>query len=115
VSVHAGTPLDTWPVARTTLLGGALTTLPDEDAVLVLQRASAATAPGGRMLVVEHLLVEDEIDDHDAGDDLLLLCLHGSGFRTADEVRALIARAGLTIAGERVIGWGEPVFEVAVG
>ncbi len=115
IAVHHGTSLDTWPRAQTTVLGAALAALPDDDAVLAMRRAHAATEPGGRMLVVEHLLVEDEIDEHDASDDLLLLCLHGSGFRTAAEVRALIARAGLAIARERVIGWGEPVFEVAVG
>ncbi|MFT4260713.1 siderophore-interacting protein [Microbacterium sp.] len=113
VRVHHGAVLDEWPEADTVVLGGALAALRDADAVVALQRAHAATLPGGRMLVVEHLLVPEEIDDHDAAEDLQLFCLHGSGFRTRDELQGLIAAAGLVVARERTIGWGEPVFEVA--
>ncbi|MHC9046940.1 siderophore-interacting protein [Microbacterium saperdae] len=112
VQVHPGDATGTWPEARTVVLGGALSTLPDQDAVRALQQARAAVLPGGRMLVVEHLLVPEEIDDHDAAEDLQLFCLHGSGFRTRDEVLALIAAAGIEVARERTIGWGEPVFEI---
>lgn len=115
VTIHAGTVLGSWPEAETVILGSALAVLPDADAILTLQRAHAAVATGGRMLVVEHLLEEAEIDDHDAAEDLELFGLYGSGFRTRDEVLSLIERAGLTVAAETVIGWGEPVFEIAGG
>lgn len=101
-----------WPEGETVVLGGALAVLPDADAVATLAQAQTALLPGGRLLVVEHLLVPEEIDDHDAAEDLQLLCTYGSGFRTREEVLALIARAGLTVARERTIGWGEPVFEI---
>ena len=115
---HVRTPHDAdagdWPDGDTVVLGGALAVLSDADAVDVLRRAHAAARPGGRMLVVEHLLVPEEIDDHDAAEDLQLFCVYGSGFRTRDEVLALIASAGLTVAQEQTIGWGEPVFEIRV-
>ncbi|MFT4157286.1 MAG: siderophore-interacting protein [Microbacterium sp.] len=113
VRVHHGTVLDEWPEGDTVILAGALAALRDSDAVAALQRAHSAIAPTGRMLVVEHLLDPEEIDDHDAAEDLQLFCLYGSGFRTRDEVRGLIAAAGLVVAQERTIGWGEPVFEIA--
>jgi len=116
VGTHVRTHDDTqtWPEGETVVLGGALAVLSDDDSVAALARAYAAVLPGGRMLVVEHLLVPEEIDDHDAAEDLQLFCTYGSGFRTREEVRALIARAGLTVARERTIGWGEPVFEILV-
>lgn len=113
VHTHAGAAED-FPEAETVVLGSALAVLSDDDSVAALGRAHAATLPGGRMLIVEHLLVPEEIDDHDAAEDLQLFCTYGSGFRTREEVRALIARAGLTLARERTIGWGEPVFEIRV-
>lgn len=109
-----GAEATSWPQGETVVLGGALAVLLDADAVDALTRAHAAALPGGRMLVVEHLLIPEEIDDHDAAEDLQLFCAYGSGFRTREEVLALIARAGLTIARERTIGWGEPVFEVRI-
>ncbi|PRB13086.1 siderophore-interacting protein [Microbacterium sp. MYb62] len=114
VRAHLDTDAEEWPEGETVVLGGALAVLSDADAVEALTRAHAAALPGGRMLVVEHLLVPDEIDDHDAAEDLQLFCTYGSGFRTREEVLALIDLAGLTVAEERTIGWGEPVFEVRV-
>lgn len=113
VHTHTGAA-ESWPEGETVVLGGALAVLSDDDSVAALARAHAAAIPGGRMLVVEHLLVPEEIDDHDAAEDLQLFCTYGSGFRTREEVLALIARAGLTLAQERTIGWGEPVFEIRV-
>ncbi|MBG0717225.1 siderophore-interacting protein [Microbacterium sp. 2C] len=112
VCAHLGSVLDPWPRAETVVLGSTLADLNDNDAVQALRNAYDAVEDGGRMLVVEHLLVPDEIDDHDAAADLQSFCLHGSGFRTADEVRTLITRAGLDISRENTIGWGEPVFEI---
>ncbi|WEK60951.1 MAG: siderophore-interacting protein [Candidatus Microbacterium colombiense] len=112
VHPHEGSATEAWPEGDTVVLGGVLTALPDDDAVRALQQAHAAVGDGGRMLVVEHLLVPEEIDDHDAAEDLQLFCLHGSGFRTRGEVLTLIAAAGIEVARERTIGWGEPVFEI---
>ena len=112
IRMHSGA--EAWPEGETVVLGGALAVLSDADAVEVLAHAHAAVRPGGRMLVVEHLLVPEEIDDHDAAEDLQLFCTYGSGFRTREEVLALITRAGLAVGRERMIGWGEPVFEIRV-
>ena len=34
------------------------------------------------------------------------LTLHGSGYRTEDELEAVIAGAGLTVVATSLVGWG---------
>ncbi|KAM9866930.1 hypothetical protein ACIFOC_00251 [Leucobacter aridicollis] len=110
VRVFHGTGLDAWPVIEgTRLLVGALRDLPDEDAAHLLRGAAAGD---GRLLVFETLLGIDEIDDHDAGEDLAALCLTGVGLRTRAEVETVILAAGLE-SEARAIGWGELLFTVA--
>ena len=41
--------------------------------------------------------------------DLLALTVHGSGLRTAAELDAVIARAGLVRAERHTVGWGTGV------
>ena len=110
VTVVHGTGLDSWPVTDgTVLLVGALRDLPDADAAHLLRLAAGA---GGRVLVFETLLGIDEIDDHDAGDDLRALCTTGVGTRTLAELEAVVAAAGLS-ATARSIGWGELLLTLA--
>lgn len=109
VHVVHGTGLDAWPArGGTTLLVGALRDLPDEDAAHLLRGAASA---GNRLLMFETLLGIDEIDDHDAGEDLAALCLTGVGLRTRAELEAVVAAAGLA-SEARAIGWGELLFTV---
>ncbi|MEV6281561.1 siderophore-interacting protein [Kribbella sp. NPDC051770] len=78
----------------------------DAEASLILQRAAASLRPGGRVLLVESTFDPDELDEHDAELDILRLTLHGSGYRTADELEAVIADAGLRLIEKSVVGWG---------
>nr|WP_272954686.1 siderophore-interacting protein [Kribbella sandramycini] len=79
---------------------------PDAEARLILQRAAASLGPEGRLLLVEATFDPSELDEHDAELDLLRLTLHGSGYRTKDELEAVIADAGLTVVETSLVGWG---------
>ncbi|GAB3949642.1 hypothetical protein GCM10029976_082970 [Kribbella albertanoniae] len=79
---------------------------PDAEARLILQRAAASLGPDGRVLLVEATFDPDELDEHDAELDLLRLTLHGSGYRTKDELEAVIADAGLKVVERSLVGWG---------
>lgn len=79
----------------------------DAEARLILQRAAASLRPGGRVLLVEDTFDLDELDEHDAELDLLRLTLHGSGYRTEDELESVIAGAGLRTIETSLVGWGK--------
>ncbi|WP_155054114.1 siderophore-interacting protein [Streptomyces blattellae] len=78
----------------------------DAEAKLILQQAAASLSPGGRVLLVEDTFDLDELDEHDAELDILRLTLHGSGYRTEDELKAVIAGAGLKVITTSLVGWG---------
>nr|WP_277349577.1 siderophore-interacting protein [Streptomyces sp. S3(2020)] len=78
----------------------------DAEARLILQQAAASLSPGGRVLLVEDTFDPDELDEHDAERDILQLTLHGSGYRTEDELEAVIASAGLKVIQTLLVGWG---------
>jgi hypothetical protein len=78
----------------------------DAEARLILQQAAASLSPGGRLLLVEDTFDPAELDEHDAERDILQLTLHGSGYRTEDELEAVIAGAGLTVIEKSLVGWG---------
>jgi NADPH-dependent ferric siderophore reductase len=78
----------------------------DAEARLILQQAAASLSPGGRVLLVEDTFDLDELDEHDAERDILQLTLHGSGYRTEDELEAVIAGAGLKVIQTSLVGWG---------
>jgi NADPH-dependent ferric siderophore reductase len=78
----------------------------DAEAKLILQQAAASLSPGGRVLLVEDTFDPDELDEHDAERDILQLTLHGSGYRTEDELEAVITGAGLKLIQTSLVGWG---------
>nr|WP_239062465.1 siderophore-interacting protein [Streptomyces sp. SID13031] len=78
----------------------------DPEARFILQQAAASLSPGGRVLLVEDTFDLDELDEHDAELDIMRLTLHGSGYRTEDELEAVIAGAGLTVIATPLVGWG---------
>ncbi|GLZ09634.1 hypothetical protein Acsp03_71000 [Actinomadura sp. NBRC 104412] len=81
----------------------------DAEAKLILRQAAASLSPGGRVLLVEDTFDPDELDEHDAELDILRLTLHGSGYRTEDELKAVIAGAGLRVIATSLVGWGNTV------
>lgn len=100
------------PPADAVFIIRALKTLPDADAAHALHRAAQSLLPGGRVLLIEDLFDTDELDEHDGEADLLALTVHGSGLRTAAELDAVIARAGLVRRAEHTVGWDTAVHEL---
>lgn len=118
VRVHHGGALDGWHhavredgQADVVLLAGLLGQYPDADAVHLLRAAATAVRPGGRLLVFEPQLDPADFDEHAGEYDLLLLCVHGSGLRTARELCELAGQAGLDVTDQTTIGWGVRVLE----
>ncbi|MFD8692547.1 SIP domain-containing protein [Streptomyces sp. NPDC059651] len=100
------------PAADAVLVSRAFKTLPDADAAHALRRAAENLVPGGRVLLIEDTFDTDELDEHDGEEDLIGLVCHGSGLRTAAELDAVIARAGLTRRAAHTVGLGVTVHEL---
>ncbi|MFF8570203.1 SIP domain-containing protein [Streptomyces sp. NPDC015408] len=100
------------PAADAVLISRAFKTLPDADAAHALRRAAENLTPGGRVLLIEEVLDTDDLDEHEGEEDLIGLACHGSGLRTAAELDAVIARAGLTRRSARTVGLGTTVHEL---
>ncbi|WP_307798080.1 SIP domain-containing protein [Actinoplanes flavus] len=112
VSVAGQSVFEPSPPADAVFVIRAFKTLADADAAHALRRAAENLLPGGRVLLVEDLLDTDDLDEHDGEADLLALTVHGSGLRTAAELDAVIARAGLVRAARHTVGWGTTVHEL---
>ncbi|WP_062437947.1 siderophore-interacting protein [Herbidospora daliensis] len=100
------------PAADAVLVSRAFKTLPDADAAHALRRAAENLVPGGRVLLIEDVFDVDALDEHDGEEDLIALASHGSGLRTAAELDAVIARAGLTRGSAHTVGLGVTVHEL---
>lgn len=102
VIVHEGSFFDPLPPAETVVLAQVLHDWPDVDAARLLAGAAAAASPDGRVVLVERLA--------DAGSapamDLLMASLFGSHERSAAELDALSATAGLVPVGRSDTGTG---------
>lgn len=100
------------PAADAVFVIRAFKALPDADAAHALRRAAENLLPGGRVLLVEETFDLDDLDEHDGEADLLALCVHGSGVRTAAELDAVITRAGLARTRTHTVGWGTTIHEL---
>ncbi|MER5894565.1 siderophore-interacting protein [Streptomyces sp. NPDC001876] len=112
VSVLEQSVFEPGPAADAVLVSRAFKTLPDADAAHALRRAAENLVPGGRVLLIEEVFDTDELDEHDGEGDLIGLVCHGSGLRTAAELDAVIARAGLTRRAAHTVGLGTTVHEL---
>jgi SAM-dependent methyltransferase len=79
----------------------------DEQSVRLLRNCREAMAPGGRVLVVEHVIAKGNGADLGKLMDISMMTLTGGMERTAEEFRGLLARAGLRLT--RVIPTTSPV------
>ncbi|MET9972876.1 methyltransferase, partial [Streptomyces sp. NPDC006356] len=112
VSVLEQSVFEPSPAADAVLISRAFKTLPDADAAHALRRAAENLTPDGRVLLIEEVFDTDDLDEHDGEADLIGLVCHGSGLRTAAELDAVIARAGLTRRSARTVGLGVTVHEL---
>jgi hypothetical protein len=79
----------------------------DESAVKILRNCRKAMAPGGRVLVVEHVIPPGNGANWGKLLDINMMALTGGKERGRDEFRALFASAGLKLA--RVIPTSTPL------
>ncbi|MFT4264152.1 MAG: siderophore-interacting protein [Nocardioides sp.] len=100
------------PDADAVLVSRVLKPLPDADAAHALRRVAQGLLPGGRVLLIEETFDTDDLDEHDGEADLLALTVHGSGLRTAAELDAVIADAGLARSAAHIVGWGTTIHEL---
>jgi NADPH-dependent ferric siderophore reductase len=106
VTVTDAGPTEFAPGADAVLFVHELSAQRDADAALILRRAAASLAPGGRILLLEDTFDTEQLDEHAAENDLQLLTLYGSGHRTDTELDDVIAAAGLRTAETEAVGWG---------
>lgn len=98
------------PRSDAVLLSSVLGMHPDADALHILRQSTASVRPGGRVLVFGRVLDTDRANEYDYEEDLIDFALTGGGARRRDEHLALFADAGLTVADESTIGWGDTLF-----
>lgn len=72
---------------------------PDDKAVELLTAIGKAMAPGGRLLVIDHLLPDDGEFHPALLADLHMLVVLGGRDRTEEELRALLEQAGFAVTG----------------
>jgi NADPH-dependent ferric siderophore reductase len=112
VSVVEQSVFEPSPAADMIFISRAFKALPDADAAYALRRAAENLLPGGRVLLIEEIFDTDDLDDHDGEADLVALTSHGSGLRTATELDAVIAHAGLVRRTTHTVGWGTTIHDL---
>ncbi|MGA9872556.1 MAG: siderophore-interacting protein [Rhodococcus sp. (in: high G+C Gram-positive bacteria)] len=81
---------------------------PDADARVLLRTIASSST---RTVLITEVFDPVTADDHDTEDDLLQLCLHGTGRRTAEELLVLVVESGFDEPRLGSLGWGSTVVE----
>lgn len=87
---------------------GVVETLPDGDAAVAL---TAYAESAGRVVIPTRLMDPETTNDYETEEDLLRMCVFGSGSRTEAEMRALINSVGVGALHVGPLGWGAYVVE----
>ncbi|NUR88049.1 MAG: hydroxyneurosporene methyltransferase [Nonomuraea sp.] len=94
------------------LLASVLHNWDDDDAVTILRNVRAAMNPGGRVLVLEVVLPDDEAAHLGKDIDMRMLAIFNGGTeRSREEYAALLDRAGLRLAEVVELGSGANLIE----
>jgi hypothetical protein len=94
--------------ADTHLMCSVLHDWTDEQAALILTNSRRALADGGRLLIVEMVVPEDDDWHASKWSDLGMMVLTGGRERTADEFARLLRSAGYALDSVRAIA-GSPL------
>lgn len=96
--VVGGSYLEAVPAgAQAYVLKRVIYSLGDEDAVGVLRLIRAVMRPGGRVLIIEPVVVPGNEFDRGKLYDLLLVTMSGGGGRTCEELEEILAKANLEL------------------
>jgi hypothetical protein len=87
---------------------GVVETLPDGDVAVAL---TAYAESAGRVVIPTRLMDPETTNDYETEEDLLRMCVFGSGSRTEAEMRALINSVGVGALHVGPLGWGAYVVE----
>ncbi|GAA3135494.1 hypothetical protein GCM10020001_067700 [Nonomuraea salmonea] len=94
------------------LLASILHNWDDEDCVKILTNVRTAMNPGGRVLILEVVLPDDERPHLGKDIDLRMLAIfNGGAERSRDEYAALLGRAGLAMSDVVELGSGASLIE----
>ncbi|MEO8180755.1 MAG: methyltransferase [Deltaproteobacteria bacterium] len=97
-SVEGGSFLERVPAGDTHVLSDILHDWPDEQCRAILRACRAAVAPGGRLLVIEYILVPGATPPHVAWLDLQMMVEFGEGRqRSVEEFRELFEATGFRL------------------
>lgn len=115
ISVLPQSPFERAPEADAVLLVHRLTEHPDADAAHLLRQVAARLTQCGRVLLLASTFdTEGELDEHAAEADVLNLALYGSGYRTRQELEAVIDAAGLTVAATEPFVFGDTLYSLSI-
>jgi hypothetical protein len=113
VDVVGGSFFEQVPSADRIVLVSIVHDWDDQRAIEILRRCRAALPPAGKLLVVEPVLDSTRPPFIERHTDLLMLVLTGAGReRTAEQLRALFADAGVRVTRTWLLATMQTVFEL---